>query len=356
MIRILHSADLHLDSPFAGREAAEAAALRQAQLALPAQLAAICQEEQCDLVLLSGDVFDGEATRESCRVLSAALKQMAVPVFISPGNHDPIAVNSPWRTYLWPENVHIFDGMRLEKVELPELDCMVYGAGYQGMDCPGLLEGFQAGQTRRYRIGVLHADPTQPTTPYCPMTREQIRHTGLTYLALGHIHSTGSFWAGETLCAWPGCPMGRGYDETGKKGVLIAELNEQPSTRFVELRTPRFFDWEIDGSDDPVAAIAAVLPPAGGADYYRVTLNGYGSQSELDASRLRETYPHLEIKNRMLPEMQLWGPENDDTLEGVYFQMLRHAMDSGDDALRETALLAAKISRQILDGQEVRLP
>ena len=36
--------------------------------------------------------------------------------------------------------------------------------------------------------------------------------------------------------------------------------------------------------------------------------------------------------------------------------MLRQAMENGDEASRQTALLAARISRTILDGGEVVLP
>ena len=54
--------------------------------------------------------------------------------------------------------------------------------------------------------------------------------------------------------------------------------------------------------------------------------------------------------------MDLWGALGEDTLEGVYFDMLHQAAQS-DSALRSgRAKLAARISRQILDGQEVKLP
>ena len=59
MIKILHSGDWHLDSPFQGRTEAQAGALRQELLQIPDKIAALCREENCDLVLLSGDLFDG---------------------------------------------------------------------------------------------------------------------------------------------------------------------------------------------------------------------------------------------------------------------------------------------------------
>ena len=347
-MRILHSADLHLDAPFSGRTAEEAAYLRRELLAVPGKLADLCLARQCDLVLLAGDLFDGAYSQESYRALYAALERMAAPVFVTPGNHDHCGVDSPWQREVWPENVHVFTKERMESVVLPELDCRIYGAGYQTMDCPGLLEGFTAAGMEKYHIGLLHADPTQPVSPYCPLTKEQVCQSGLHYLALGHVHKSGEFRAGETLCAWPGCSMGRGYDETGEKGALIVTLDETATAEFVPLNTPRFYDIQSDEKN-----WKSLLPPAGSNDFYRITLSGYrtGEMAGVPAG-----FPRLELRDNTVPEADLWGTAGEDTLEGIYFGMLRGAMEAGDAAQQRRVRLAAEISRQILDGQEVKLP
>ena len=67
-------------------------------------------------------------------------------------------------------------------------------------------------------------------------------------------------------------------------------------------------------------------------------------------------FPHLELRDRTTPERDIWGSAGADTLEGMYFRRLKEAMEAADDEQREILTLAARISRQILDGQEVRLP
>ena len=347
-MRILHSADIHLDAPFAGRTAEEAAFLRRELLAVPGKLADICVSRQCDMVLLAGDLFDGAYSRESYRALYTALERMSVPVFVTPGNHDHCGMESPWEREVWPENVHIFKKERLESVSVPGLDCRVYGAGYQSMDCPGLLENFATEGEEKYHVAILHADPTQAVTPYCPVTKEQVRQSGLRYLALGHVHKTGSFQAGETLCAWPGCPMGRGYDETGEKGALIVELDDAVTAEFVALDTTRFYDLQTEQS-----GWKSLLPPAGSEDFYRITLTGYSTGEQ---ETVPSGFPHLELRDETVPEMDLWGSAGEDTLEGIYFGMLREAMEGKDESSQRCIRLAAQISRQILDGQEVKLP
>ena len=216
-MKILHCADLHLDAPFTGRSEAQTQLLRQALQRVPGQLADLCRREGCELVLMAGDLFDGKWTRSSYQALYTALEEMKVPVFISPGNHDFFSNESPYFTEKWPDNVHIFTRPEIESVPLPALNCRIYGAGYRSMDCGPLLENFRAEGAETYQIALLHGDPMRSGSPYCPVTSAQVRDSGLTYLALGHIHKSGSFRAGNTLCGWPGTPMGRGFDETRER-------------------------------------------------------------------------------------------------------------------------------------------
>ena len=88
MIKILHSGDWHLDAPLQGRTAAQAEILRRELLKIPGKIAEVCREEGCDLVLLSGDLFDGAYTPNTYRTVYDALEKMGVPVFIS-GHHTP---------------------------------------------------------------------------------------------------------------------------------------------------------------------------------------------------------------------------------------------------------------------------
>ncbi|MBQ5607617.1 MAG: metallophosphoesterase [Oscillospiraceae bacterium] len=347
-MKILHGADWHLDAPMQGH----GEALRQGLAAVPGQIFEIVREEQCDLVLLAGDLFDGAYTPHTYQNLYDVLKAIAVPVFITPGNHDFCGSDSPWIKELWPENVHIFKSNRIESVALPALDCRVYGAGFESMDCPALLQNFRADCREKYAIGIFHGDPTQIGSPYNPITKAQVLASNLDYLALGHIHKADSFVAGKTLCAWPGCPMGRGYDEPGEKGVYIVELGDAVSLRFHPLDTPRFYDLQAEPN-----ALGSLLPPVGNENYYRVTLTGCCEAPDLE--KLQAEYAHLPnlvLRDKTTRPVDIWGSLGEDSFEGVYYGLLRQAMESADEEEKQELLLAARLSRQLLEGQEVVLP
>ena len=352
MMKLLHSADWHLGTPFQGRSSEQAAALRRELWEVPGKIAALCREENCDLVLLSGDLLDGPCSQAEWQRLKDALEEMAVPVFVSPGNHDFVNMDSPWIRENWPENVHIFTRTQIESVELPNLSCRVYGAGFTGMDCQPLLDNFRAEEDCRYHIGVFHGDPALVSSAYNPITAGQVESSGLDYLALGHIHKMGAFRAGKTLCAWPGCPMGRGYDETGDKGVYIVTVGEQTEVKFRVLNTPRFYDLQTDPQ-----MLDSLLPPVGSMDYYRITLVGSCEAPDLDAMQAGlSRFPNLLLRDKTTRPIDVWGSLGQDNFEGVYFGLLRQAWDTAEGAEKEDILLAAQLSRQLLEGQEVVLP
>jgi DNA repair exonuclease SbcCD nuclease subunit len=352
-MKILHSADWHLDSPLCGKDER----LQRSLNSIPGRLADLVRRHGCDLVLLSGDLFDGPPSSQNVAALKAALREMQVPVFIAPGNHDYYSASSLWSKEFFPKNVHIFTRSTMESVTVPELDCTVYGAGYTYMDCPPLLQNFRAKGNSRYHVAVLHGDPMLLGSPYCPITSEQVRQSGLQYLALGHIHRKGSFRAGKTLCAWPGCPMGRGFDEQGQKGVFIVTLDSTASLEFVPLSAAQFHELTVDVTGDPIAALEAVLPAAGSEDYFRVTLTG--ECEVLDTQAIGDhfaRFPHLTLKDETSPALDVWASAGEDTLEGTYFGLLRDTLEGKDERSQMLIRQAATISRKLMNGQEVTLP
>lgn len=358
MIKVLHSADWHIDAPLRQFTPEQRTFLRKKMLSIPGMIADVCIREGCDLVLLAGDIFDGTVyTAEGVDAVRRALERMGVPVFISPGNHDFYGANSVWAREEWPSNVFVFNRQELSAYRLRSLDCRVYGAAFTSMDCPGLLAGFRAGGEEQYALMVLHGDPSASDSAYNPVTAAQVRDSGLDYLALGHVHAPGRFGAGAGMCAWPGCPMGHGWDETGTRGVLIAELEQEVSIRFIPLDVTRFYDLELPVGDNAAQALEELLPGGGSADFFRVKLTGESGGVDLeDLYRRFGEYPNLKLLDETTKQENLWKNAGQDTLEGVYFQLLRDAMDRADPQTRQELELTAKISRQILQGREVELP
>lgn len=227
------------------------------------RLAGYVNSHDIGLVLLAGDLFDSTSVfRETGEQLSQALGAMRAEVCVSPGNHDFYAPGSPWETVRWPENVHIFRESAMQPVEFPQWNVVVHGAAFTAPEqSESLLAGFCAPADGKLHLGLLHGEIEPAEARYDPIAREEIADSGLAYLALGHIHKRAepAHW-GKTLCAWPGCPEGRGFDELGEKGVYQGCVfpDGTVSVSFVPLAGRRYESLTVDVTGkDPRAAVEA---------------------------------------------------------------------------------------------------
>ncbi len=365
-LRFLHTADLHLDSPFQGLNDQQAAQRRQEQRRLLEQLAALAAREKVHLILLSGDLLDSAcAYRETIYSLEQCFTACDCRVFIAPGNHDWYGGRSPWRRLNLPENVHLFTEPVPEAITVPELGVRVWGAAFRERESAGILQDFSIRrQPRQRELMVLHGD-LNPNSPYNPITEAQIAASGLDYLALGHIHSaSGLRRAGNTFYAWPGCPEGRGFDECGEKGVYLGTMEEdgRVQLRFCPLGGRQYHRERLDITDaDDVAGMLSQLLHTGGAgDIWRVYLTGESAfppnLSGLTAA-LQGLCFALELRDETRPRRELWELAETDSLRGMFLRKLRLAYDRAEsDTQREQIMQAVRWGLAALDGGEELRP
>jgi len=346
MLKVIHGADFHLDSPFSGLSPEQAAHRRGEQRMLLDDLARVAREREADLVLLSGDLLDSaHVYRETALALSQALGSIPCPVFISPGNHDFYSPRSVYATLDWPDNVHIFTASTPEWVDLPAKNCRVWGRAFcASQEEVRPLSGFRSeGDGQTLQLMCLHAD-LAPQSNYAPISPSEIAASGLDYLALGHIHQcTGLQKLGGTYWAYPGCPEGRGFDETGEKGILYVELEPGAArTQFIPLARHRYQVLTVDVTGQrPLDAVLAALPQRTEGDSYRIIFTGEGETPDLAAlqSVLAPRFYSLTLADRTRPPRDLWARRGEDSLTGLFLQtMWARYQDDPDNQLLPLAL------------------
>ncbi len=356
MLSIFHTADLHLDAPFAGLTPEQGALRRDEQRKLLLHLAQLCREKSCDLWLMAGDVFDGTSVRpETVEALQTAFAQCGAQVFVAPGNHDPYTPASPWHLADFPENVHIFSG-DMEAVALPELQCRVWGAGFRGQQAFDLLRPIPENPDGFWEIGVFHGDPLYPSV-YHPIAKQTLQTCGLDYLALGHIHKTAlPKQAGRTWYGWPGAGVARGFDETGARCAFSVELSENGCvTEPIVLPGLRYEVLTVPAGDDPETAVKTALPVDSRETVCRVTLTGETEPFDREAleQTLSELCFALELRDETTPPRAIWADCGEETLRGLALSTLKQQLDNAQSPqeARELAL-AARYVLAALEGRE----
>ncbi len=356
MLRIIHAADFHLDSPFAALSEEQAVLRRREQRQLLASLAA--EAKGADLVLLPGDLLDsGVCHAETAEALEEFLNSLPGRVFVAPGNHDYYAPESPWSRMKLGENIHIFTESQPEAVELLELGCTVWGSAFTSPRSVGRLRSFRAAG-EGLQIMVLHGD-VGGGMGYGPVSEEEIAASGLTYLALGHIHAcSGLRRSGDTFWAYPGCTLGRGFDETGEKGAVLGTLEgEECTLEFRPLTGRRYWDLkaEVTGAESLEQAALAALPPDCAGDILRLTLTGeWEEKPRLEALRqaLEGRCWSLTLRDETRLTRELWQLAEEDTLRGAFLRILRRQYEAAGEEQRERITRAARYGLAALEYRE----
>lgn len=367
MIRILHTADLHLDSPFQALGRERSAQRRAEQRSLLEHMAAMAREEQADIALFAGDLFDSDnAFAETARLIETVTADMAIPVFIAPGNHDWYGPRSPWARLKLGDNVHVFTEETIQCVPLPALNMRIFGAAFTGQHRSPPLADFRPPEKEPgiTDILVLHGEVGNPDSPYGAITESELAACGMDYVALGHTHSySGPRQAGRTVYAWPGCPEGRGFDETGQKGVILAEVS--PGECRVTMRPlegRRYEVLSVDVTDrDPLAAVETALDRDTARDIYRIRLTGQTDDAPDRAALTRALegrFFALELRDETSPRRNIWEGREQDSLRGLFLARLWTQYQAAqEESERARISLAARFGLQALEnGEEPPLP
>lgn len=246
----LHAADVHLDTPFAGRSSQLRTRLKDASREALCGLVDLALSEEVDAVILAGDLFDGDrVTFQTEQYLLEQLHRLNaahIPVVYATGNHDPGTPRGRAMQLDWPPNVTIVSGAEPVCVNVTDGDGEVIGritaVGHAtASESRDLSQGFPKPTGDVLEIAMLHtqvgtASAADGHGSYAPSTLEGLVSAGYDYWALGHVHLRQCL-SDYPAVHYPGNTQGRNPKEEGPKGVLLvrAERGVAPEVEFREL-------------------------------------------------------------------------------------------------------------------------
>ncbi len=199
--KILHAADIHLDSPLqklGSYEGAPADQIRRASRRALENMVRLAIDEAVDLVLVAGDLYDGDWPDQNTGLFFVAqasrLVEAGIPIVVIRGNHD--AANRMTSSLPLPKNP---DGseimMRSDQVDLRQFESLgvaVHGRSFQSRaESDNLAAGYPSPISGMFNVGLLHTSLTgaEGHDPYAPCTPAQLADKRYDYWALGHIHA-----------------------------------------------------------------------------------------------------------------------------------------------------------------------
>jgi len=323
VVRFIHSADWQLGMTRHFLSAEERGRYAEARLDAVRAIASLAHAMECQFVVVSGDVF--ESNQSDRQVVARALDAMNgfdVPVFLLPGNHDPLtAAGSVWDSPTFvskcPENVVVL--RENEPIRVPGCDAEVVGAPWTTKHP---LEDLVAAAASKLhpggpvRVIVGHGavdegsrDPTNPALIRLSDAERVVKEHQAHYIALGDRHSVTD--VGRTGRIWySGTPLVTDYNEVEPNHVLIVELDGGG----VHVEPRRVGDWRFleqrftVNNDSDVNSVAEWLEGLGPARRHCVVKLGFVGTVDL------ATKAHLDEvldSQDLLAALEIWDLRTD---------------------------------------------
>ena len=296
MVKLIHTADLHLDSAFRSRFTKEEAEnRRQKQLMAWKELLSFAVEKKVQGILIAGDLFDSPVVSHGTMdfLLSTIAEHPEISFFYLRGNHDTentfrYQENLPKNLFLFSEKgkkYRLNDRLLLAGVEYGTKDISfgenegaTQGAGQaaeqgvgqesaHGAEALSKSESESEEESKFLKLKeedcnilLLHGALYQGTAKGDALQGEEgiflknLEKLPLSYIALGHIHKGGEGKLNNgALWAYPGCLQGRGFDEEGERGFLYLKVEEEKKEirkEFIPIKQGEFRILEIELLED----------------------------------------------------------------------------------------------------------
>lgn len=277
MIRFIHAADPHLDSPLQGLELHQGApveVLRGATRRAFENLVSLAIEETVDFVLIAGDLYDGDwkdyGTGLFFRSQMVRLQAEGIPLYLVAGNHD--AASAITKKLSLPPNVHPFSTRTAESMPVPGHPVVIHGRGFPNRAVPeNLAREYPMAVPGQFNVGLLHTSLTgrEGHDTYAPCSEADLRDKGYHYWALGHVHQP-EVISKDPWIVYAGNCQGRHVKETGPRGCRLVTVNEGLQVENVEWRSLDVVRWEelriqLAGVDSEADALRLVSDAMGKA-------------------------------------------------------------------------------------------
>ena len=344
-MKILHCADLHLDSKMTANLSKDKAKERKNEILRTfTRMVDYAKENQVSVILIAGDMFDTRNVSAMVRntVKEKIMQNPDIDFLYLKGNHD----NDNFLSKLdeLPENLCLFGDSwttyRYGKVAISglELNSANSHSAYNALALDYddfnivMLHGQLAGYKTKNRAEVISLD--------------DLKNKNIDYLALGHVHEQtyDKLDARGSYC-YSGCLEGRGFDECGQKGFMLLDIDTDKATAtvgFVPIASRQYYTLPVDvtgilSTQEAALRMEEAIAAAGlsSKSLVKFVLTGeVDVECELDTQFLEEQFLEYFYFEKVYDETRLLvnysDYEKDASLKGEFVRLV-YASDLSDE-------------------------
>ena len=364
-MRIIHCADLHLDSKMTANLSKEQARERKGEILRTwGRLVEYAKKNGVTVILIAGDLFDTRNVAVNVRnaVRDIIWKNPDIDFLYLRGNHDTDSFLAKLEEI--PDNLCLFSDKWVtysyDKIAITgiELDGSNSLTAYNSLVLDN--DKFNIVTMHGQLAGYKSKDKTEI------VSLDDLRNKNIDYLALGHIHAFQmERLDNRGVYCYPGCLEGRGFDECGAKGFVVLDIDPHTrtaTTEFVPIAARTLYTLPVD--------VTGILSTQEAAERMEgaIAISGYPSNSlvkfllqgevdvecELNIEFLEEQFAEYFYFIKIYDETRLWvnyeDYANDISLKGEFIRMV-----CASELSEEEKSLVIRTGIQALQGEEIGL-
>lgn len=338
-MKLIHCADLHLDSDMRTNLTKEQVKERKAELLNTFhRMVEYAAANDVQAILIAGDLFDKKNVGVKARnaVWDEIMHHENIQFYYLRGNHDADSFLSA--VEVRPDNLKLFEDtwttyelgrtVRISGLELNEKNA---SQAYVSL----VLDA------DKFNIVMLHGQEMEHKARDKAevISIRELRGHFIDYLALGHIHSYKSERLDSRgVYCYPGCLEGRGYDEAGVHGFVLLDIDEQNKTfthQFIPFAKRQIYAESVDITDcndltEVRSRIEAVLTAKNPSPESMVKLVLVGKvdisfvlDTDLLLQKLRERFYHVKLSNETSLKVDYVSLETEKSLKGEFVRIVK---------------------------------
>jgi exonuclease SbcD len=368
MLKILHTADIHLGAKFSGL-GNKGTSQREQLRGTFKNVIATAINENVNIVLIAGDLFD--ANQQPQGNIDLVIEQFNllgsnnIPVCLIPGTHDSLDSSSIYRKVDFEgkcSNLKIFTDENVSCKEYPGLDLTVYGKpNLSNRSYISPLKGLKPSTSTKFHIAMAHGSfyiPEKIAEDDHVFRLEEVEASGMDYLALGHWHRV--YRCPAEPPAWYSGPPEWIPGQTEKGGVLLISLSDAGEVKVEPkmLGLREYDEVEIDMSE--IQDLAKLKVRISGGENQnlirRVTLKGLRdaeliiNPEELEGE-LGERFFHLSVMDRSHPKSEEVTEDEERRIRTGFIKLMKGRIESSEGEEKEIAESALQYGIALLDGK-----
>ncbi len=364
MIRLIHTADLHLDSKMEKNLSPEKAKQRREELLDTFErMADFAEEHQVSAILLAGDVFDKPHIRKGAktRVTEILTGHPGIDFFYLQGNHDKTDFLAELADHM-PPNLKTFNDEEWTSYTYEEEGLVITGRELTKENSRNLTTNLILDRSK-VNIVMLHGQESEynGTDRTEIINLAELKNKNIDYLALGHIHHYKNDRLDERgeYC-YSGCPEGRGFDECGEKGFVLLTVHDNlVDSEFVPFALRTFHEVQTEvlpgmGMPEIIAGVEESVRGIPSADLVKVVLTGtLEMEYDVDVPRILRLFSDrfflFKLYNKTRVRIDYESFRNDRTLKGEFVRLLQ-----ADESLsEEERAMIVELGMKAIMGEEI---